>query len=77
MALSYRTRRRISILILVVGLPLYAVAAVSLVAVLPPMNKVIDLFVYVFLGIAWAFPLKSVFMGVGKPDPDAPEDPNA
>ena len=77
MAFSYCTRRRLSILILMVGLPLYAVAAVSVVAILPPMNKVIELVLYVFLGIAWAFPLKSVFMGVGKSDPDAPEDPNA
>ena len=30
MALAYRTRRRLSLLILVVGLPLYVAAAVTL-----------------------------------------------
>jgi len=35
---------------------------------------VIEFLIYVFLGIAWVFPFKSVFMGIGQADPDAPDD---
>ncbi|MFT6075410.1 MAG: hypothetical protein ACJAZ1_002339 [Yoonia sp.] len=30
----------------------------------------IELFLYVLLGIGWAFPLKWVFKGIGQEDPD-------
>ena len=31
---------------------------------------IIELLIYLALGVVWAFPLKSVFMGVGQEDPD-------
>lgn len=74
MALSYRTRKRLSLLILLVGLPVYIVA----VAVLmdwwgrPPI--LVEFLVYIGSGVLWAFPLRSVFLGIGQADPDAPED---
>jgi hypothetical protein len=34
----------------------------------------VELIVYVALGIAWAIPLKKVFIGVGQADPDARGD---
>jgi len=34
----------------------------------PPL--IIELLIYLALGVVWAFPLKSVFMGVGQEDPD-------
>ncbi len=74
MALSYKSRRRLSLLILVVGVPLYIVAAVSLVGLFDRPSIWVELMVYVGLGVIWAFPLKSVFKGVGQPDPDAPSD---
>ena len=70
MALSYKTRKRLSLLILVVGIPLYIVAAVSLVALFERPSFWVELAVYVGLGIIWAFPLKFVFKGIGQPDPD-------
>lgn len=73
MALSYKTRRRLSLLILVIGVPLYIVAAVTVVGLFNRPSIWVELMVYVGLGILWAFPLKSVFKGVGQPDPDAPE----
>ncbi|MDO9526551.1 MAG: DUF2842 domain-containing protein [Gemmobacter sp.] len=71
MALGYRTRKRLSLLILLVGLPLYIVVAVSVVNALdrPPMWA--ELLVYVVLGFLWALPFKIVFRGVAQPDPNA------
>ena len=70
MALSYKSRRRWSLFILVIGLPIYIITAVNLVAFLPNLPKVLEFLMYVFLGIVWVFPLKLVFQGIGQPDPD-------
>lgn len=73
MALSYKARRRWSLVILIVGLPVYIVAAVAIIALFDRPPIWLEFIIYVALGIAWAFPLKSVFKGVGKADPDAEE----
>jgi len=70
MALSYKSRRRWSLFILVIGLPIYIIIAVNLVAFLPNLPKALEFLMYVFLGIVWVFPLKLVFQGIGQPDPD-------
>ncbi len=72
MALGWKTRRRLSILILVVGLPLYAVVAVNVVALFDRPPVWAELLVYLALGVAWALPFRAVFRGVGRADPDAP-----
>ena len=54
MALSYKARRRWSLLILIIGLPAYAVLAVNLMALLPVLPKVLEFILYVVLGTAWA-----------------------
>lgn len=72
MALSYKTRKRLSILVLVVGLPAYIVAAVTVMNLIERPSLWVELAVYVGLGILWALPLRFVFVGVGKADPDAP-----
>ena len=74
MALSYKARRRWSLLILVIGLPAYAVLAVNLMALKPKKTKVLEFILYVVLGTAWAFPLKFVFKGIGQVDPNTDED---
>ena len=74
MALSYKARRRWSLIILVIGLPVYAVLAVNLVAILPALPKTLEFIMYVILGIAWVFPLKCVFQGIGQADPDAEDE---
>lgn len=75
MALSYRTRRRLSLLILLVGMPLYIVAAVTLVnwfdARFGRLPIAAEFAVYVLLGVIWILPFRAVFRGVGQPDPDA------
>ncbi|MGB3555144.1 MAG: DUF2842 domain-containing protein [Jannaschia sp.] len=74
MALSYKARKRVALLILLVGLPLYIIAVVSLVALLPPLPVAVEFVMYVLLGIAWVFPLRSIFRGTGRPDPDDPPE---
>lgn len=74
MALSYKTRKRLSILILVVGLPLYIVVAVKLVSLLERPHILVELGIYVVLGFLWMLPFKKVFLGVGKGDPDLDPD---
>jgi len=71
MALSYKTRRWLSLLILLIGLPLYVIIAITILNLLGRPNILIELLVYLVLGIAWALPFKSVFKGIGQPDPAA------
>ena len=71
MALSYKARRRWSLVILLIGLPVYIVAAVTVVNMLDRPPIWLEFLVYVALGIVWALPFKAVFRGVGKADPDA------
>jgi hypothetical protein len=68
--LSYKARRRWSLVILLVGLPLYIVAAVTVVDWLQRPPFLVELLVYVFLGFLWMLPFKFVFRGVGQADPD-------
>lgn len=75
MALSYKTRKRLSLLILLVGLPAYVLVAVKLVSLLERPSLLVELAIYIGLGFLWALPFRRIFLGVGQPDPDAdPED---
>ncbi|MEO0379024.1 MAG: DUF2842 domain-containing protein [Pseudomonadota bacterium] len=71
MALRYKTRKWLALLILVVALPLYIIVALNVVAAFDRPSILVELLIYVGLGVVWAFPLKAVFKGIGQPDPDA------
>ena len=71
MALSYKPRRRLSLLILLVGMPLYIVVAVTLVNLLERPPFWLELIIYVLLGFLWILPFKAVFTGIGQVDPEA------
>jgi hypothetical protein len=73
-AMTYRNRKRIALLVLLVALPLYIVVAVNVIDLFERPHPLVELLVYVALGVAWALPLKRVFKGIGKPDPDAAPD---
>ena len=79
MALSYRARRRWALVILLVGLPLYIVVAVTIMDLLRDRfgRPVwwLEILVFVVLGVVWALPFRSIFKGVGRGDPDAPPPP--
>jgi hypothetical protein len=76
MALSYKARRRWSLVILLVWLPIYCVIAVSIMNALPRFPMLVELLIYVVLGVAWALPFKFVFKGIGKPSPEGNTDQN-
>lgn len=70
---SYKTRKRLALLILLVGLPLYVVAVVTFLnwtgrtwGRLPLWAEVP---LYAVLAIAWALPFRGVFRGIGQADP--------
>ncbi len=71
--LSYKARRRWSLVILLVGLPLYIVVAVSVVGWFDRPSILVELAIYVILGLLWILPFKFVFRGIGKADPAASE----
>jgi len=74
MALSYKARKRLSLLALLVAMPAYIVVAVTLVSLFERPHILLELAIYVVLGIIWIVPLKPLFRGVGQPDPDANDD---
>ncbi|MEM6941144.1 MAG: DUF2842 domain-containing protein [Pseudomonadota bacterium] len=71
MALSYKARKRWALVILLVGLPVYVVTAVNAVELFDRPSILVELLIFVGLGVIWAFPLKFIFKGVGQADPDA------
>lgn len=70
MALSYRTRKRLALAVLVLGLPAYIVVSVSLVNLIERPSLLVELAIYVGLGVLWILPLRPLFLGIGQPDPD-------
>ena len=73
MALSYKSRRRWSLFILLVGMPAYIGFVWWVMSLMERLPFWVELPVYFFLGVAWILPFKFVFIGVGKADPDAEE----
>lgn len=68
--MQLKTRKRLSLLVLMLGMPAYVVLAVTLVnwmdARFGRQPVWIELAIYVLLGILWILPLKRVFRGVGR-----------
>lgn len=69
--MSLKTRKLLALLVLVVGLPLYIAAALYVVDLLGRPSIIVETLVYVVLGVLWALPLRSLFRGVAREDPDA------
>ena len=68
--MDLKTRKRWSLVILLIGLPLYIMVAVTLMNWLDRsfgrLPILVEVLVYVALGILWALPFKRVFTGIGK-----------
>ena len=64
--MSYKLKRRLSLFILIVGLPLYVILIVNLISSFDRPNFLVELLIYLFSGIVWALPLRSIFRGVGQ-----------
>lgn len=71
--MTLRTRKRLALLVLLVGLPAYIILAVSFVNWLDrsfgrlPIWAEVPL--YAFLAFAWILPMKPVFKGIGQAEP--------
>ena len=72
--MTYRTKRILSLLLLLVGLPAYIVVAVTVVGWIDRPHILLEVAIYLVLGFLWALPFKAIFKGVGRPDPEAPPD---
>ena len=72
--MSYRTRKILALIVLVVGLPAYIVLAATLVGWFERPGFLVELGIYVGLGVLWALPLRGLFRGLAQPDPDADRD---
>lgn len=77
MALSYKTRKRLALLILILGVPAYIMVAVTVVSLFDRPPIWVEFLVYVVLGIIWIVPLKPIFKGVGQADPDEERPPES
>ena len=64
--MSYKLKRRLSLLILLVGLPVYIILIENLISSFDRPNFDVEILIYLLSGVVWAFPLKSVFRGVGQ-----------
>ena len=64
--LSLKVKKRLALLILLVGLPIYIVVAITILNYLERPGIILELGVYIMLGIIWALPFKFIFKGVGK-----------
>ena len=74
MTLSWKARRRWALFALVVALPLYIVVAMNIMMLFDRPPFLLELAIYLTLGLLWAFPLKRLFKGISQPDPDASKD---
>jgi hypothetical protein len=73
--MSYRARKLVCIAVLVVALPAYVVVAATLTGLFERPSFLVELAVYVGLGVLWALPLKALFRGMGKAGPGREEPP--
>ena len=64
--MSLKVRKILSLIILLLGLPIYIILSVSVLNLLDRPSLMVELCVYVVLGIIWALPFKFIFKGVGK-----------
>jgi len=70
MKLSYKARRRWSLVVLLVWMPAYIVGVVTLMNAIPRPPLLIEGLLYIILGVVCFLPFKFVFKGIGKENDD-------
>lgn len=73
MNINYKNRRRISLFLLLVGLPVYVIVAINILAFFERPSVLLEVIIYLSLGIIWALPFKFIFKGIGQADPEQTE----
>ncbi len=74
MALSHKAKRRWSLVILLVALPIWIILASSIMTWFGRPPILVELLVYLVLGVAWALPFRHIFRGVGQAAPEEERD---
>jgi uncharacterized membrane protein YbhN (UPF0104 family) len=72
--MTYRSKRILSLVLLLIGLPLYIVVAITVVGWFDRPHIVLEVAIYLVSGFLWALPFKAVFKGVGRADPENQPD---
>ena len=70
MNINYRVRRRLSVLVLFFGLPVYIIGVVTLINTFDRFPTWIEMLVYLAAGIAWVLPCRNIFLGIGQKEPN-------
>ena len=73
MNINYKNRRRISLFLLLVGLPVYVIVAINILAFFERPSILLEVIIYLSLGIIWALPFKFILKGIGQADPEQTE----
>ncbi|MDG1154385.1 MAG: DUF2842 domain-containing protein [Paracoccaceae bacterium] len=73
MNINYKNRRRISLFLLLVGLPVYVILAINIIVFFERPSILLEVIIYLSLGIIWALPFKFIFKGIGQADPEQTE----
>ena len=73
MNINYKNRRRLSLFLLLVGLPVYVILAINILAFFERPSILLEVIIYLSLGIVWAVPFKFIFKGIGQADPEKSE----
>ena len=63
---SYKLKKFLAILVLLLWLPFYIVLVLNILALFERPSLVVELLVYVIAGVLWALPFKALFKGVGQ-----------
>ena len=63
---SYRLKKFLAILVLLLWLPFHIVLVLNILALFERPSLVVELLVYVIAGVLWALPFKALFKGVGQ-----------
>ena len=64
--LSHKLKRLFAILVLLLWLPIYIILVLNILALFERPSLIIELLVYVILGVFWALPFKALFKGIGQ-----------
>tara|TARA_B100001939_G_scaffold23669_1_gene19219 strand:- start:233 stop:445 length:213 start_codon:yes stop_codon:yes gene_type:complete len=64
--ISYRLKRFLAIIVLLLWLPFYIVLVLNILALFERPSLVVELLLYVIAGVLWALPFKALFKGVGQ-----------
>jgi len=58
---------------LLVGLPVYVIVTINILAFFERPSILLEVIIYLSLGIIWALPFKFIFKGIGQADPEQTE----